>query len=411
MLRRIKAVPTVMVTDCGRGSAVSIIRSLGRRGYRVIAADSRPRSIGFSSVYVQETLVYPAPEEQPHDFVECLHNAATKLDVDLLIPVTDPAILPLSQASNRFKDVCQLALPDPDALAMVCDKLKTLELADQLGVPFPRTEVVESADEAVAVGNQLGWPLVLKPRFSRRYRGERVEHFSVCYAEDTDQLVQRMRHFEGRCPILLQTYHSGHGEGVELLMHSGRPLAAFQHRRLREMPICGGPSALRESVPLSPRLYAHSVKLLEAIGWTGLAMVEFKVGAEGERLMEINGRVWGSLPLAVHSGMDFPAYLADMWLHGPRGTGLNDSYQVGVRSRNLELDLAWIITILAQRHSASPLQLPPRRQALVAMLQLVNPAYRYDILSWKDPRPAFEEILEVATKFYHKLRAGTARVR
>ena len=61
----------------------------------------------------------------------------------------------------------------------------------------------------------------------------------------------------------------------------------------------GGASSYRESVALDARLLEDSVRLLQALRWTGLAMVEFKVGADGYHLMEINGRVWGSLPLAV----------------------------------------------------------------------------------------------------------------
>ena len=60
--------------------------------------------------------------------------------------------------------------------------------------------------------------------------------------------------------------------------------------------------------------------------------------------MEINGRPWGSFPLAVRSGMDFPALLADLFLNGPPQNfdSVNTNYQAGVRSRNLELDLMWI---------------------------------------------------------------------
>ena len=87
----------------------------------------------------------------------------------------------------------------------------------------------------------------------------------------------------------------GDGIGVELLMDHGRPLAAFQHRRIQEVPPTGGASALRESVELDPDLYDHAVALLRELGWTGLAMVEFRRGADGVgNLMEINGRVWGS---------------------------------------------------------------------------------------------------------------------
>ena len=46
---RDSCVTTVLVTDAGRGSAISIIRSLGRRGMSVVAADADPSSAGFSS--------------------------------------------------------------------------------------------------------------------------------------------------------------------------------------------------------------------------------------------------------------------------------------------------------------------------------------------------------------------------
>lgn len=54
--------PTILVTDTSRGSAISIIRSLGRRGWRVIAADANPKSLGFRSRFVHGTFVYPKPE-------------------------------------------------------------------------------------------------------------------------------------------------------------------------------------------------------------------------------------------------------------------------------------------------------------------------------------------------------------
>ena len=77
---------------------------------------------------------------------------------------------------------------------------------------------------------------------------------------------QLLARFEGRCAVLLQEYYRGSGQGVELLMHAGRPLAAFQHRRLREVPVNGGASAFRESVPLDGELYRHSVRLLRKAG-------------------------------------------------------------------------------------------------------------------------------------------------
>jgi hypothetical protein len=98
-------VPTIMVTDAGLGSAIAIIRSLGRKGWRVIAADSDPRSPGFRSRYAQDQVLYPAPESSPRECIETLLQAATEKGVDLIIPVTDAVILPLSEGRARFESV------------------------------------------------------------------------------------------------------------------------------------------------------------------------------------------------------------------------------------------------------------------------------------------------------------------
>jgi predicted ATP-grasp superfamily ATP-dependent carboligase len=283
MLRRINIAPTVLVTDAGRGSALAIIRSLGRKGCRVVAADSQARSLGFRSRYVAETWVYPAPEAAPAQYVAALRETVVERGVDLVIPVTDTALLPLSAARAELADLCKLALPEAEALHAVSDKLRTVELARELGVPVPETVLVATADEALAHAGSFDWPIVLKPMRSKVYRdGGQIDAFQVTYAGSPAELVERMRRFEGHTPVLLQEYYAGVGHGVELLMHEGRPLAAFQHERLRELPIHGGPSALRRSVPLDRAMYEHSRRLLEAVRWTGRRWSSSRWGAMGQ---------------------------------------------------------------------------------------------------------------------------------
>jgi len=395
MLRSALSRPTILVTDAGRGSAITIIRSLGRRGWRVIAADARPRSAGFRSRYAHDQLVYPPPESAPRQFVETLLDAVRRHGVDLIIPVTDAAILPIAEARAEFDALCRVAIPPDAALESVTNKAKTLDIAKRLGVPIPRTHTVTTVEQAIDHGSELGWPVVLKPQVSRLHHpGLSIEKLSVVYAENEIRLAEQMGQFASRCPVLLQEYCVGEGYGVELLMHEGRPLAAFAHRRLREMPLHGGPSALRESVALDPVLYQQSVALLREIGWEGLAMVEFKVGPRGIWLMEINGRVWGSLPLAVHAGIDFPARLVELWLLGANGVDSepDSAYQLGVRSHNLELELKWIFTVLWGKRRVPFLPMPQRQAGLVALAQLFHPAYKYDILAADDPIPGLADI-------------------
>lgn len=371
----------------------------------MIASDSDPKSLGFRSRFVHGTFVYPKPESDPQALVTALQEAVRQWQVDLIIPVTDAIILPLSAARSQFADHCALAIPEADALAVATDKRQTVQLAESLGVPTPQTSLVHTVAEAVANGQELGWPLVLKPQVSRLYRKDSIEAFEVSYAQTVDDLAKQMARFENLCPVLLQEYYPGEGHGVELLMHEGRPLAAFQHKRLREVPINGGASALRESVALDPQLYDYAVRLLQALKWTGLAMVEFKVGKRGPSLMEINGRVWGSLPLAVRSGMDFPARLAELYLSGPPAAGAPcQAYRVGTRARNLELDILWIAAVLNGKQRYPFLRMPARHQAVRAFFELFHPAYKFDILSWEDPLPGVAEIFKISRKLYGKVK-------
>ena len=405
----------ILVTDASRGSAIACIRSLGRRGMDIVAADELPRSPGFYSRYTSERVRYPPPAQAPDEAVAVLLRAARELSVDLIVPVTDEIILPLSAARARFAGVCRLALPGTQALATALDKSATLELAEGLDIPVPRTALVANAYEALVAAESIGWPVVLKPQSSRVYeqapkaggRGN-VAAFGVSYAADPEALSSQMQRLNGQTGALVQEYVRGTGFGIELLMDRGRPLAAFQHRRVREVPITGGASSYRDSVPLDPVLLDHAVRLLGALDWTGLAMVEFKAGKGRLALMEVNGRIWGSLPLAVKAGMDFPGRLVDLCLNGSSDAQapLDTAYEIGVRSRNLELEAAWIGSALRRERRYPFLEAPGRREALRVALRLLNPADGYDVQSREDPRPGLAEIVKVIGKIPAKLRRG-----
>jgi len=393
----VSARPRILVTDAGRGSAVAIIRSLGRRGAYVVAGDSEQDSPGFRSRYAAERVVYPPPRRAPAAAAARILDAAASLGIDLVIPVTDDVLLPLAGMRDAFDRVCAVAAPGPEELDAVTDKAATVELARRLGVPVPRTALADTVDGALAAADELGWPVVVKPRRSRRVNGAAsMAAFEVAYADGPARVAEAVSRAGGA--VLVQEHWPGEGHGVELLLREGEPVAAFQHRRLREVPFTGGASSLRESVPLDPALLDHALRLLDALRWTGLAMVEFKLGPRGAALMEVNGRVWGSLPLAAKSGVDFPALLAELHLGRPLPVPAeaNGGYRVGVRSRNVPLELAWVGSVLRRRRRYPFLPAPPRRRALAVAARLLDPRDGYDLLERDDPRPGLAELRRVA---------------
>ena len=385
----------VLITDAGRGSAVAFIRSLGRRGWKVTAADHDPASAGFHSRYTTDKLLYPRPSEHPDAVVEAILARVVRDGIDLVVPITDELGLPLAEARDRFAGVTTLAIPAPEALAATHDKSATFALAERLGIAVPATRVVDVSADAAALGAELGFPVVVKPVASREVLADRtIRSNVVSYAADTAGLQARLASLPAGTTVMLQRWVPGDGIGVELLMDHGRPLVAFEHRRLREFPPTGGASSLRESVALDDDLRDQAVRMLSELGWTGLAMVEFRRGKDGVGyLMEINGRVWGSLPLAVRAGVDFPGRLADLLLDGENGNPTTDTeYRRGVRARNLRLDIAWIGTVLSGRRRQRGMPWPSRRQAVGAMVGLLDPRIGDDLMSWRDPAPGLAQL-------------------
>jgi hypothetical protein len=136
--------------------------------------------------------------------------------------------------------------------------------------------------------------------------------------------------------FLVEGYFEGVGVGVSVLAENGVVLQAFQHRRLRQGR--GGSSSYRVSEPIDPRLREACDKICRRTNLTGVCMFEFRVNPSDRSwiLLETNARFWGSSPLPISLGVDFPRFLYDLLVHQARHPLA--TYPVGIRSRNFILD-------------------------------------------------------------------------
>jgi predicted ATP-grasp superfamily ATP-dependent carboligase len=189
-------------------------------------------------------------------------------------------------------------------------------------------------------------------------------------------------------PVLLQRRVRGPGEGLFVLRWNGRVVAEFAHRRLREKPPEGGVSVYRESIALDGKLAAAGRRLLEALDWQGVAMIECKRDqVTGQHvLMEINGRLWGSLQLAIDAGVDFPRLLVSCALGGSARVPPVTRYRVGVRSRWFWGDVDHLYLRLRNGES------PAGKLAAVRDFLRVGLSGE-EIWRWRDPTPFLLESL------------------
>ena len=342
----------------GVARALAVTRSLGRAGHHVVTAERTPKSLAQSSRYSSASFAYPSPLHDEPGFVEELLKSVRDHRIDVLLPVADVTTALVMGNRSRFEPFCAIPLASASAIARAADKVDILRTAARLGIPTPRTVFVETPADARLAARELPYPIVIKPRRSRLRTASGWLPASVSYARTPDRLVEQLESCPVEAfPILLQERIEGPGLGAFMCYSRGRPIAEFGHRRLREKPPTGGVSVLCESVALTDDARRYSCALLEELGWQGVAMVEFKQDCrDGQpKLMEINGRFWGSLQLAIDAGVDFPSILL---------TTLNDdaspqplsSYRVGVKSRWLWGDRrrATVAAAVRHRHGRRP---------------------------------------------------------
>jgi predicted ATP-grasp superfamily ATP-dependent carboligase len=299
--------------------------------------------------------------------------------------------------------------PPFEAFDDVSNKWNLVQRAERCGIPVPRTHFVDSVGTLKGMLDRMRYPAVVKPVRSRILTARGWLPASVHYARSATDLLRIYRETEylASFPSLIQERIVGPGMGLFALFDNGRLVTAFAHRRLREKPPSGGVSVMRESIPLDRELTEHAIQMLAPLGWHGVAMMEYKQDCRTGRrfLMEVNGRFWGSLQLAIDAGIDFPYLSCQLAIGHP--SDVPETYRVGVKSRWLLGDLDHLL--LRMRYSDADLHLPDvapsKARALLDFLTFVEPGVHYEVEDRDDVRPFLHEVRQ----YLKDLLAGAVR--
>jgi protein-tyrosine-phosphatase len=215
---------------------------------------------------------------------------------------------------------------------------------------------------------------------------------------DADALAKVLREADPD-ETLLEQFFPGWGIGVSVLASRGRVLQAFEHHRVREL---AGASYYRISAPLTPELTRACEAMVAAVPYTGVAMFEFKRNDSGDWiLLEVNARPWGSMPLPLALGVDFPYRWYRLLAAGEEAPAVE--YRTGVYGRNLVPDL------YASWAEATGLRLGPIPMAKfialrgVELLRMVTGREVHDVLVRDDPRPGVAELFEISAAIRRRL--------
>ncbi len=384
----------VIVTDVEYRMSVAAIRDLYALGYKIVTVTTKDRSasIGSTSRYVEDCNVYYISNMQNSErsvadtagpltraeYAVQLDNICAKYIVDGTPPVVFPiGKLTLYALSEHGLRNAKYLVSDLDTLNKANNKSAVLSLAESLGIPIPKQYTLRKEETIESFSHRIAYPCVIKYQDGEALGLKADKRYAIIH-DSTDFVNQYIRMSHAQSDPLVQQYIKGDGYGFCCVVKDGIVRDAICHKRLREYPISGGPSTCCISVdPKSSGIDTYSKKLLNALCFQGIAMVEFKGNdADGYYLMEINPRIWGSFPLTRATKSRF----SDSYCKSAVGdvSQILNSYNVNIKMSYWINDLAACMSYIKNRQFG---------KGLAGLLDIINPFVKDGLMELNDVKP------------------------
>jgi biotin carboxylase len=312
----------LLVTNTRNAQSYAIIRALRPFAKKIVATMEGDRRLAArlshaaNSRLVDKRYYTPSPEgdwragqiqeknsEREAAYIEAILKLCDEEKIDTIFPSFDPHVYVFSKNKERFQQRgILIPVPDYEVVITPLDKYRTIKAAEAVGFPCPKTYLPESEDDVGRIALQLGFPLVIKPRFTAGGRGTAV-------VNDMSQLWNRIRPtIATQTMPLLQEYIPGNQqENIHLVLDtSGETKLVFQKKSHRQF--CHGAFTVhRESIPPTPYGFLAG-RFLREMGWWGAGLVELKLDERDQipKLMEVNPRFGSGILDAVAAGLNPP---------------------------------------------------------------------------------------------------------
>lgn len=374
----------VLLTNAHERSAQGAWRSLERAGIQVILSTTAK---GLRSMDDKEKIeLHPCPEAEFVDFKNWLLKKLDSDDTLLILPINEAIVFACDELrSEHVATAPRFIMPSSTSLKYALSKFNATKVAIKANIKTPETYFIKEASSDIInlPSKQLQYPLILK--WDNALNTDKYEKGSLRVVSNNIELEDSIAELAPlNCGIILQEMVAGHGVGAFFLRQNGKIILRFAHRRLHEVPWTGGVSAYCESSN-DQEVLAEGERLLEAINYEGLAMVEFrKETGKPPSFLEINGRLWGSLGLALRAGADFPRAMVEYHCHQKTVVG-QPNLRKKVRWHEPGFDMMYLRSLWTEQSKQTNEKAPKLKGFIKVMLNFVNPAVGNDWVRLDEP--------------------------
>ncbi|TAL62899.1 MAG: carboxylate--amine ligase [Bacteroidetes bacterium] len=374
----------ILILDAANYNTLAIVRYMGiMKDIELHVVGYHRASLSFFSRYVSRKFVVTNPRTSEDTCYKQLLEILKGDKYDLLMPVGFQTHKICSSNRVEISKYAAMVIPGRESFELASSKFETYKLAERLGVPCPKSYYVSSYVQIKDL--YVDFPVVVKAPFE-------LGRNMVAYVNSKQELEEKSLWIKKELGLeevtqpIIQEYVEGDGYGFFAYYEEGICKNCFMHKRIREYPATGGASVCAEGI-YDEQLMEHGKKILDHLKWNGVAMVEFKKDSKdgSYKLMEINPKFWGSLELALASGVNFPLCL----VKNVKGEN------IGQQEEYKKIRFHWLLNGELYHFLSRPLSF---FRILVDLFTAKND------ISLRDPLPNLMQVLLIFVHYYKRIR-------
>ncbi|MEM7432266.1 MAG: hypothetical protein AAF351_10105 [Pseudomonadota bacterium] len=390
----------IVLAHADTRSGLCVTRSLVAAGYDIHLAVTDTGHFVCRSRFARRRFSKVAdPRVEPDEFVTDIAELCVELNAAAVIPVTDPALSLLAVQRQSIPEGVAVFAANPAAVKAVLDKDETVELAERLEVPYPKTINPETADELLKSAGDLRYPLILKRKSQQEILPEAVSNFTVHVVNNTREL-EEFTAWLAKSDVVpqVQEFVDGVHHNLCCFAAGGEVVAVHEYASLRTGKHEG---ILRENRPVGMARLDYARRMLRSLNWDGVAFVSFVTNEDTNEdwFLEINGRFWASVQGSVNMGWDFPRWVVDYFQRG------DEPHVPEIPAEPLmtcyhTADLEFLIEHARGNLPYDKIGDTSVPASIWNYLRAFGPGYQSDVFRWDDPMPAIADHGRLVKRYF-----------
>lgn len=292
----------------GAENAVSVVRSLGRKGIRVFVSSSRYCTASYSRFGIDKVGMVVQGDDELHWRKLLIDEPDTELQGAIILALSDSAISFIAKFEDQLKGRYILESNQADVRARLLDKLETIHIAEKAELGAPKSFEVKRGDNIEVTTGKVRYPILVKPIYSHLFREQFGVKVILVNSQDEASDVIRRAH-EHSLDVMLCEWIPGPDSQIcsyyAYIDAAGRPLVEFTKFVTRRHPQYFG-GAVFHGTSWQPDVAEAGRRFFASLGMIGICNIEFKRDPRDGSLIviESNPRVTAAQELLVRCGLD-----------------------------------------------------------------------------------------------------------